>query len=251
MISSILTFLAIIILAAINYRNKQKMLVERRSILQIEMIKTSLEAKEETMKKLAERIHGDIQQTLSLAKLNLSRALSQQTEIDRARVERSKELIARTILEVKDLSKELDPKYITRYTLEENITRQLNQVGRRTDLVTDFRTSKEEIQTNEEILIFTYRIVQEAINNILAHADATQAVVILEGFASHFTLRIEDNGQGFEVDTLQKNTSRGIGLINMENRTKLLDGTFQITSAKGKGTIINLTIPYHGQKQEN
>jgi two-component system NarL family sensor kinase len=236
----ILIFAVVVIVAIVKYKGKQGELSEQENVLRSELAKTSLEAKDEIIKNMAQRIHGDIQQTLSLAKLNLSKVLMNKEEIDIERIVQTKDLIVKTISEVKDLSKEMDPKYISGHTLEENITRQLNRVRDSANLETNFATSEVEVNTSDEVQIFVYRILQEAINNILSHSEATRINVSLQNLTGRFKLSIADNGKGFNTSD---NFEKGIGLINMRNRTALINGVFTLKSKENEGTIITLIIP--------
>ena len=244
----LLFFAVFVVVAILKYRNKSKEFVERENTVKIELVKATLEAKEQTLEDLSEKIHIDIQQSLSLAKLNLNKVLLHPDKIEVAKIIKIKELIVNTIEEVKSLSKDLDPKYITGHTLEENILRQLKRVEEKAELQTIFKTSEEEISINKEKQTFIYRIVQEAINNILAHAGATLIKIELKNNTNEFVITIEDNGKGFNETSLknkENKISTGIGLINMKNRTKLINGTFLIKSKPNSGTKITLKIPYN------
>jgi signal transduction histidine kinase len=244
----ILLFAVVVVIAIVKYRSKQKEFLQRENTIKTELVKILLEAKEQTLEGIAERIHVDIQQTLSLAKLNLSKVLMSSDKVDIYKIKQSKELITQTIQEIKSLSKEFDPKYITGHTLEENIARQLERVEKRTNLKTVFNTSEKEISLNNEKQIFIYRIIQEAINNILAHAEATQIKINLKNNIGNFMLTIEDNGKGFDPRSLydsKNNHSNGMGLTNMRSRTQLMNGIFTIENCENRGIKIMLKIPNH------
>lgn len=83
-----------------------------------------------------------------------------------------------------------------------------------------------------------YRIIQEAVNNALKHANASSVLVRIDISNEAYLVRIEDNGNGFDV----KNTSAGNGLRNIEKRARELGGTVTITSEKGKGTNIGISF---------
>jgi two-component system NarL family sensor kinase len=85
-----------------------------------------------------------------------------------------------------------------------------------------------------------YRIAQEAINNILQHADAEQAIVQLEIMPDHIHLTVEDDGCGFEVEALPE---KRYGLIGFQERTKMLGGTFKLHTAPGEGTRLDVRVP--------
>lgn len=92
----------------------------------------------------------------------------------------------------------------------------------------------------DDIKINFYRIIQEAINNIHKHSEATEALVQIQKIENQLILRISDNGNGIE----QMHTNRGIGLKNMEARAKNLNGKLKITSgnSNAKGTFIKLAV---------
>ena len=90
-----------------------------------------------------------------------------------------------------------------------------------------------------------YRIVQEALTNIVRYARASTVGIILERQKNHVSAIVEDNGCGFEVDALQATSSdRRMGLMGMQERAALLGGTLHIESAPGIGTTVYLRIPF-------
>lgn len=96
-----------------------------------------------------------------------------------------------------------------------------------------------------------YRIVQEALNNVLKHADAKEVNVLLEHRKNALVLTVEDDGRGFEesADKLSGgdgNGSRGLGLIGMQERAALIKGTLEIDSSYGNGTTVIARIPLAG-----
>jgi signal transduction histidine kinase len=84
-----------------------------------------------------------------------------------------------------------------------------------------------------------YRIVQEAVNNILKHADAKEISIQLIGQEDHLSIMIEDDGKGFDTST--KKTGRG--LKNIVTRSLWLNGHINIDSQPGRGTTITTEIP--------
>jgi signal transduction histidine kinase len=89
-----------------------------------------------------------------------------------------------------------------------------------------------------------YSVVQEALENILHHAEATCVSLVLEQKTDAIQLMVQDNGNGFEVESVRmKNASFGSGLLNIETQAALLNGIFRIESTIGKGTILFFKIP--------
>jgi signal transduction histidine kinase len=90
-----------------------------------------------------------------------------------------------------------------------------------------------------------FNVVQEAINNARKHARARNIWVTLHQAGAHLVVTVQDDGQGFEVGTQQEAAVRrgSYGLLNMRERTAACDGDLQLTSARGRGTTITLTVP--------
>src|SRR5690606_17304799 len=80
-----------------------------------------------------------------------------------------------------------------------------------------------ELDKSTELLL--YRIIQEAVTNIVKHADATEGIVQLVGEGSRLSITIEDNGKGFNLKSVAE---KGIGLKNLASRIQLLNGTYEI-----------------------
>ncbi|HKR00105.1 MAG TPA: chemotaxis protein CheB [Pyrinomonadaceae bacterium] len=88
-----------------------------------------------------------------------------------------------------------------------------------------------------------YRIAQEALNNISKHAGATSVDLLLDRRDDHAVLIIEDNGRGFDVDSVKASDERGMGLIGMRERAALVGGTVEVESTPGEGTTIFVRVP--------
>jgi signal transduction histidine kinase len=89
-----------------------------------------------------------------------------------------------------------------------------------------------------------YRILQEALQNVHKHAGATHVSVILEQHDGRALLIVEDNGCGYNPDTeVAMDTNKGMGVINMRERTALIGGELEIESSPGTGTTIFVRVP--------
>jgi signal transduction histidine kinase len=96
-----------------------------------------------------------------------------------------------------------------------------------------------------EVEVAIFRIIQEAIVNIVKHANAESAFVSLDFKEKAIVVQVEDDGTGFDLsENLGKSsTRRGIGLTGMQERAELLGGVLNIDSEPGKGTRLNIEIP--------
>jgi signal transduction histidine kinase len=84
-----------------------------------------------------------------------------------------------------------------------------------------------------------YRVFQEAMNNVAKHSQASLVSLYLQERNGRIEMRIQDNGQGFDLDTVR----RGLGLSTMRERAQLSGGSFDLESVMGKGTIIRVSWP--------
>jgi signal transduction histidine kinase len=97
----------------------------------------------------------------------------------------------------------------------------------------------------EDVSLCLYRVAQESLRNIAKHAQATNVRVVLSGRKDGITLRVVDTGDGFDLN--ETKGKRGLGLISMEERVRLVSGKFSIRSQPGKGTIVQVCVPLNPQ----
>jgi signal transduction histidine kinase len=94
---------------------------------------------------------------------------------------------------------------------------------------------------SEENEIHLYRIIQEAVNNIVKHSSATEAGIIINRTYENIFITISDNGRGFsKSNALRKNS---MGLSGISERVKLLEGNLEINSESGNGTVLRIRLP--------
>lgn len=141
--------------------------------------------------------------------------------------------------EVRLLSYNLMPAALNEFGLKTALTNLAKQLSENSKISINFDAVKSIQIEDKRINIYLYRIVQEALNNALKYAYATQIDVQLLENKVFFVMIIEDNGIGFDY----KDLTMGNGLYNMKERVQLLNGIFEIESSKGKGTTIYVKIP--------
>ena len=102
-----------------------------------------------------------------------------------------------------------------------------------------------EVIVPPEIEVVAFRIAQEALTNALHHAQASEVCVCLEKRDGELLLRVQDDGSGFDAETLLKDSDVGesLGLLGMEERAQLAGGRLEIESAPGQGTMIVARFP--------
>ena len=98
-----------------------------------------------------------------------------------------------------------------------------------------------------ETELVLYRIVQEALSNVVRHADARSVCVRIERQESAVVAEVTDDGKGFSVDEELRRPDRGLGLFGMQERAAYVGGSVDIQSRPGAGTTVRVTLPIRGE----
>lgn len=204
------------------------------------LMQSQLEIQEQTFKVIAQEIHDNIGQTLSLAKLNLNTLNLDQQERALTKVADAKELVGKAIQDLRDLSRTLNTDHIAALGLVRAIDNELHLLQKSgvVQTVMDVKGTVVKADPQKELILF--RIVQEAIHNVIKHAQATTVAVTAAYEGSHLKLSIADDGRGFDGGD---GRSDGSGLTNMRSRSKVIGAELHIDSRAGKGTNITIQLP--------
>lgn len=213
--------------------------LELRLNQQKDLLLAILEAQEEERRRISESLHNGLGQLLFATKLNLDRVARQVPE---SAVKRTEELLTEAINETSRVSHELVPIVLKEFGLKEA----LHDLCRRYDqssfhIHCQVEGFEERLESYLELAL--YRISQELVNNIVKHAQATEAHLQLFRKREQIVVQVRDNGKGFRYKKIERN---GLGLRTIEDRVRLLNGNFAITSPKTGGTSITINIPVEG-----
>ena len=229
-----------------NYRLQQ---LKRAQAAQHVFSQQLIASQESERKRIAADLHDSIGQRLIVINnlaLMLLRSLDpnrpDQKEIDTLK-EINNEASA-AIEETRGISYNLRPFQLDRLGLNKAIEGLIRSVSAASGI--RFSTELDDINNlfSEDLRINFYRIVQESLNNIMKHAQATEVRILLRRTESLLTLTIKDNGEGLKPPSRPAPTSRnGFGLTGMAERARLLGGTFDIRPAHGRGTVMIVDIP--------
>ena len=216
-----------------------------KNTVQKEILIAQLEIKEKNLATIAQEIHDNIGQVLSLAKLNLNKVLITDTTADAEKINSAKDLIGKAIQDLRNLSKTLNTQYIADHSLSQLLQPDINLIDKMGDYKINLQLEGvERLHTPQNQLII-YRIIQEALNNIIKHAKGNQIDIILNYLPDSFHLTIRDNGIGFETSSIMTEGKSGIGsgIFNMQKRARLIGADFSYESNPGMGTILKLILP--------
>lgn len=206
-----------------------------------ELYKAQLEIQEQTFQEISREIHDNVGQFLSLAKLSLATLdMNNQKEAEDGIAEIS-EILEKALEDLRDMSKAMNPDVIRKGGLKRAIERQVGYLQRGGKYHVTFNINGEYQSINEQKEIILFRILQEAVNNIIRHAAASDIIILLSLIKKELKLFIQDNGKGFDTKCPYPLSRKIGGLSNMQHRAKLIDARFDIESIIGKGTRITVT----------
>jgi PAS domain S-box-containing protein len=209
-----------------------------------------LEAEERERRRLSRELHDDLNQKLAIIALDvasLAKSLphSEAVEIE-TELRTLHSRLTRICGQVRTMAYQLHPSILDDLGLAVAIRSYCAEFSTREGIQVHFVHRQLTEPIEQEHASAVYRITQEALRNVAKHAGATRVSVSLVGSAQGITLRVRDNGKGFRVDGAKADTG-GLGLTSMEERARMLGGSFDISSQPGKGTTITACIPWTGR----
>lgn len=235
----VLIFLAILFLVFITRNNtrKNKLLFENERIrkeFEKTLLDSRLEIQEYTLNHVSREIHDNIGQTLSLVRLQLNSAENI------SELENTDELLGKAITDLRTLSHSLNTNFVKENGFIPSLEDLLKQFEKSGKFEIRFRNNAPDFRLDDERGLITFRVIQEILNNVIKHAEASEIILSVNQSRSAQSLTIEDNGKGFDT-TEMKNT--GIGLKNIKDRVQMIGGQLDIHSEINKGTQIKISLP--------
>src|SRR6266404_2239133 len=206
-------------------------------------------AREQEGIRIARELHDELGAALSSLRWDLEGfvdVVSESTDLSafaglRTRIAAMIELTDATVNSVRRIASELRPPALDDLGLSEAIAWQTRQFQDRTGIVAACDCLLENIDLSREQSTAVFRIFQEALTNILRHAQATRVNIQMKEDHGELILTISDNGRGITDD--EKSGQRTLGLLGMRERAHLIGGEISITSAEGGGTVVTVRAP--------
>jgi PAS domain S-box-containing protein len=230
-------------------------LMRNRSNRQIHQLSQHLMSAQENERQMISReLHDRVAQDFSVLKMGCRTLFHNEATFsgeDRRQSSEFIKILDRTIHAVRDLSYELRPPGLDEMGFIQAISMYSDDFSERNGITVEFNsTGLTHMQFDDQTCINLYRLVQETLNNVRKHADASHVYIKLLGAFPNIILQIKDNGKGFDVKERLKtmNAEKRLGLRSMEERVSLLQGEMKVRSRPGKGTNIFIKIPYVEKK---
>lgn len=232
-------------------RDKLELRVKERTQELEELSFRLISAQEEERKRIAGDLHDGIGQCLSAVKFIVESSLEQlngkvpATDLNALRA--LIPLLQESSEEVRNIVMNLRPSILDDLGIRATIgwfCRQFKAVYAYIQVEEKIELAEEDIPDSLKTILF--RILQEAMNNVVKHSQADRVVISLKRKGRTIELTIQDNGRGFEADRLReiKASEKGFGITGMKERAELSGGRFEVDSASGRGTVIRATWAY-------
>ena len=197
-----------------------------------------LKAEERERNKIGQELHDNVNQILASIKLFLSMAKEGDATSNNELLNRSEKLIDNVIQEIRKLSEsQVTP--LKKDNLQELIQSLVDKLEYSSSIKIKFIYEVKDSVIDDDLRLNIYRIVQEQINNILRHADASRIYILVSTEEGFLHVSVDDNGKGFDPDKKRK----GIGILNMINRVESFNGELKIESSPGTGCKLTIKLP--------
>jgi len=204
------------------------------------ILQSQLEIQEQTFQNISREIHDNIGQKLSLAKLSLNAVGINRSDKDNEIMSDSVRILTDAISDLSDLSRSMSAEQILHNGLVSALEYEVAQLRKSGIFKATLITRGNMLYFDRQKELVLFRIVQEAINNIVKHAAASEIFLELDYAGEVLNMSIKDNGKGFFED-IRKHA--GIGLLNMKKRAQIIGGELVISTSPGTGTTLMIKLP--------
>ena len=235
------------ILILVTYsNNRKKKFIQEKQTLEItfnqQLLQTQLEIQEQTFNDISQEIHDNVGQILSLAKVQIN-IMTEGNEMNPEMLNDVKNNIGKAMSDLRDIAKSLSSERIKTLTIHSAVFNEAERISKSGIIRIQVNVDGGQKELNQQKKLVLFRIVQESMQNIIKHANATEIAISFHYAPDMLRTVIKDNGKGFELqDALQNST--GLGLSNIRSRALIAGGRSVIESSPNEGTTITINMPY-------
>jgi two-component system sensor histidine kinase UhpB len=218
-----------------------------------QLLEKLISAQEAERRRIARELHDEASQSLAAFVINLEAiadTVPSQYPAIREKLDALQSRATQTLSGIRNLALELRPSALDDLGLSAAVDWYARDFMKKRGLTAEVSVDypPQQLSIHSETSLF--RIIQEALNNVVQHAEASHVEVLLNGDMDSVRLQVKDNGRGFEAARVMKNLNgrQSLGLHGMAERASLLGGTLEIESKPGQGTQITVEIPLEKER---
>ena len=202
---------------------------------------------EDERNRIASELHDSIGQQLLLTKLKIQRIEEKLNLASDNEISDLDKILQETISELKTIIYNLRPKILDELGLGPALTSLVHLITEQSGIKGSLNINILNGRLDKRIELFTFRLAQETLNNIMKHSGAKEFDLILQENENNLRLIVSDNGSGFDIKEINPADGlNGFGLLNMKERVESFGGELKIDSTPGEGTVVMATIPVKG-----
>jgi signal transduction histidine kinase len=203
-------------------------------------------AHEEERALLARDLHDDVTQRLAVLAIDVGRAeLASEGRAHAETMRAVREALVRLSEDIHSLAYQLHPSVLDELGLAEALRAECERRARHSRVALSIDVDQAPAAVGRDEALCLFRVAQEALGNVIRHAHARAVNVVLRGMDGGLLLSVRDDGVGFDPESPRE--GRSLGLASMRERLRLVDGTLDIESARGRGTAIVAWVPVEGE----
>lgn len=212
----------------------------------VELSRRVLEAQEQERRAVARELHDEIGQVLTSIRMSLRAVASDWPGAPPAALDDSVGMVDSGIETVRALSQTLRPAALDELGLSAALNALVRRMADTAGLKATFDSQLGTRRLAPPVESTAFRVVQEALTNVVRHAGATRVAVSVRCTASELEIEVEDDGRGFTLEPGLGGTGTGFGLVSMRERITLLGGRLELDAAEGEGTAVRAWLPITG-----
>jgi signal transduction histidine kinase len=234
----IIAFIVLIIFIRFKRNTDIRQKETMQSDFATQLLQSQIEVQEQTFQQIGKELHDNVGQLLSTSRMLIGLAeRSLDNPPDTLLI--ANVTLGQAITELRSLSKSLDKEWLEQFNFNENLQTEIERINASEKVKASYHQEQEILLKPDEQTIL-FRIVQEAIQNAIKHANPTHIGITTEKEENKLHIRITDDGTGFEINA----KGNGLGLNNMKHRTTLLGGTIVWEAVPEKGTTVVINLPF-------
>lgn len=239
----VLFLVAVFVVSIIRYNRRRNRDMQERQLLQRqfeqELLQMKLETQEATFHQIGQELHDNVAQLLGSARLMLGITQRQLQQTPETLITADKTL-EQAISELRSLSKSLNREWLHQFNLLRNVQGEVDRLNNTVGVEVHLNASVDGLPLSADAQLMLFRIVQEALQNCMKHAQAARIDISLHQKGEHLEVHIADDGIGFNP---QGHITNGVGLMNMRHRVHLLGGTIHWKAHEPTGTRVHIILP--------
>jgi signal transduction histidine kinase len=222
----------------------QQEMMELKEAFSHTLLQSKLEIQEQTLDHIAKELHANVGHLVSLIQIGLEELSMQTSGKAKENTLETQGLTKQLFSELRALNASLNTDLIMHIGFVQALNNELIRLGTAKKYRISFNKTGQEYRLRPEHEIILFRLCQEVLNNVAKHAEAKALSITLNYSPAEFVLEIADDGKGFNVEQAleQSGEKSSTGLINIQKRARIINGTVHISSSPGNGTTFIISI---------